>query len=194
MFVGMLIEIVPHNPAWTSDFERAAVVLREVLGPVAVAIHHIGSTSIPGLAAKDVIDIQITVLDLSSEISDSLVEAGYHFLSHLPEDHAPPGVDMPRDQLHKYVFTQRDSERRLNIHVRVEGAFNQRYAVLFRDYMRSQPAAAEAYGQIKQTLAEWFPEDIDRYYAIKDPAIDMLMAGANIWAEETGWEVPPTDA
>ena len=190
----MLIEMVDYNESWPGEFVRCAAPIRAALGDDAIAIHHIGSTSVPGLAAKDLIDIQVTVAELSEPVIAPMVAAGFTFHSHLPVDHQPPGGTYPEIELAKNTFTQREGDKRTNIHVRVEGAFNQRYAVLFRDYLRSHPLARDAYGELKKTLARLFPDDVDAYYDIKDPAIDMLMAGANIWAEVTGWEVPPTDA
>ena len=75
----------------------------------------------------------------------------------------------------------------------VAHAGNQRYALLCRDYLRSQPRAADAYGEIKAQLAGYFPNDADAYYAIKDPVFDVLMAGAEVWAATTHWREPPSD-
>ncbi|NND02951.1 MAG: GrpB family protein [Acidimicrobiia bacterium] len=190
----MLIEIVGYNESWPEEFVLCAAPIRAALGNDATAIHHIGSTSVPGLAAKDLIDIQVTVASLGEPVIAPMVAAGFTFHDHLPVDHQPPGAAYPEVDLQKNTFTQREGDKRTNIHVRVEGAFNQRYAVLFRDYLRSHPRARDAYGELKRNLARLFPNNVVAYYDIKDPAIDMLMAGANIWAEATGWEVPPSDA
>lgn len=81
-----------------------------------------------------------------------------------------------------------------NLHVRVAGRFNQRYALLCRDYLRAQPMAANACAEIKRQLAQRFPGDVESYFAAKDPVFDVIMAGARVWAESVGWEVPVTDA
>ncbi len=189
----MLIEVVAYRSAWPREFDAAAGHLRATLGDTARALHHIGSTSVPGLLAKDVIDVQVTVAELG-ETAVQLLAAGYAFHADLDADHAPPGVELrPRD-LEKRTFTERPGERRANLHVRVQGAFNQRYAVLFRDYLRAEPRARDAYGLLKHRLARRFPEDRERYYELKDPAIDMLMAGAEVWARATSWTLPPSDA
>jgi GrpB-like predicted nucleotidyltransferase (UPF0157 family) len=75
----------------------------------------------------------------------------------------------------------------------VAGRANQRYAVLFRDYLRVDSAAASAYGQVKVALARYHGEDVDAYYAIKDPVCDILMAGAEAWAATVGWMPGPSD-
>jgi hypothetical protein len=85
------------------------------------------------------------------------------------------------------------SARPANLHVREAGRFNQRYPLLCRDYLRSHPMAAEAYGAIKRRLASFFPNDPDAYYAIKDPTLDLLMVGAEDWAISAGWSEPPSD-
>lgn len=190
----MPIEIVEYRSSWPDEFQKAAAPIRRALGRTAIAIHHIGSTSVPGLAAKDLIDIQVTVDELGDPVIGPMLAAGFDFRSQLPMDHRPPGAVVHDDELRKNTFCERQRDRRTNIHVRRNGAFNQRYAVLFRDYLRDNPEARDAYGHLKMTLAGLFPDDVDSYYAIKDPAIDMLMAGANLWAEDTGWEPPPSDA
>ncbi len=82
----------------------------------------------------------------------------------------------------------------VNCHIRVAGRFNQRYAILFRDYLRAHAAAAAAYGEVKRSLAARAPHDWDLYYDVKDPAIDMLMSGAEEWAQRTDWSPGPSDA
>jgi GrpB-like predicted nucleotidyltransferase (UPF0157 family) len=75
----------------------------------------------------------------------------------------------------------------------VQGRFNQRYALLCRDYLRTHPGAANAYGAIKIALARLHPNDQDAYYDVKDPVFDVIMAGAEDWAAQTNWSVPPSD-
>jgi GrpB-like predicted nucleotidyltransferase (UPF0157 family) len=75
----------------------------------------------------------------------------------------------------------------------VTGRANQRYAVLFRDYLRANPAMAVAYGQVKLALAAYHADDVEAYYAIKDPVCDVIMGGAEDWAATTGWVPGPSD-
>ena len=84
--------------------------------------------------------------------------------------------------------------RPTNTHVRVLGHANQRYAVLFRDYLRSDSVSTAAYAQIKFALARLHPDDMQAYYDIKDPVCDIIMANAERWAAATGYAQPPTDA
>lgn len=118
----------------------------------------------PDLAAKDIIDVQITVADLDGRAEALLTEAGF-VLQEWTADHRPPGADLPDVELAKRAFTESPGERRTNIHVRVAGRFNQRYALLCRDYLRAHPGAAHAYAEVKRALADLVGDDIDAYYA-----------------------------
>ena len=75
-----------------------------------------------------------------------------------------------------------------------DGRPNQRYPLLFRDYLRADPFAAASYGAVKRALATIAPDDWDTYYAIKDPACDLILAGSEQWAASVGWSPPPSDA
>src|SRR4029079_1192646 len=80
-------------------------------------------------------------------------------------------------------------QRPTNVHVRVAGRPNQRYALLFRDYLRVHPAAAAGYADLKRQLAAYHPDDIQAYVNIKDPVCDVIMSAAEEWAARTGWGV-----
>ena len=83
----------------------------------------------------------------------------------------------------------------MHLHVRVAGAANQRYALLFRDYLRDHPAAAAAYASLKTKLSELDPPlEPDDYTDVKDPACDLIIVAAEDWAERTGWRPAPSDA
>jgi GrpB-like predicted nucleotidyltransferase (UPF0157 family) len=115
-----------------------------------------------------------------------LEELGF-VLGEATSDHTLLGVELGPDDLAKRFYTKRS--RAMNLHVRKIGAFNQRYALLFRDYLRSNSIARESYGEFKRLLAKEFREDLKTYCDIKDPVCDLIMAGALQWAEETGWKL-----
>ncbi|HEY4262252.1 MAG TPA: GrpB family protein [Schlesneria sp.] len=188
-----MIVIIPYQSDWPERFNGYGQLLRRALGPLALRIDHIGSTSVLGLAAKDVIDIQVSVSELIPEVEQALNEAGYARLQRITRDHLPPGMVDEPDQWAKWFFTEPVEIRRMNLHVRVEGRANQRYPILFRDYLRANPTAAAAYGQVKIALATRHAEDADAYYDIKDPVCDIIMAGAENWAEATKWEPCASD-
>lgn len=182
-----MIEIVAYNADWPAQFRSIARQLKDVLGSQAIAVHHIGSTSVPGLAAKDIIDIQITVASLDKTMVPPLEALGFKWLSQIPQDHRPPGRDeIPEAELQKLVFTKLSAPF-ANVHVRVAGAFNQQYPLLCRDYLRSHPFAAAAYAEVKRQLAKHFPNDIGAYYDVKDPVFDLIMEGAYTWAKKVDW-------
>ena len=189
------IEIVDYRPAWTDDFRTIGERLRAALGARALRIDHIGSTAVPGLAAKDVIDVQVTVSGFDEDLSDAMSGAGFTAIPHITADHSPPGMTLPATELEKRLFTADDDCRRTaNVHVRVDGRFNQRYALLSRDYLRATPLAARAYGELKRALAGIVGGDREAYYAVKDPLFDILWAAAEGWAASSGWSPGPSDA
>jgi GrpB-like predicted nucleotidyltransferase (UPF0157 family) len=183
------VTIQPYSEEWARDFARLARRIRLSLGERALRIDHIGSTAVPGLAAKDRIDVQVAVADLN----DANPLGGSGFVEFGPyEDHRPPGVDGVSEDWQKRFFQTGDDERAANIHVRVEGRANQRYALLFRDYLREHPAAVAAYAELKRRLAAEV-RDVGRYADVKDPACDLIMAAAEDWAVATSWQPGPTD-
>lgn len=183
-----MITINDYNPTWPHEFEAIRSSLRKILGPLAVRIDHIGSTSVPGLGAKDVIDIQVTVRELTPEISQRLIEAGYEYWEAISCDHVPLGEDDHPDLWAKLFFTQPPGRRRANVHVRVEGRPNQRYALLFREYLRAHPNSARTIELIKREIAKRHAEDLDAYYDIKDPVYDLIWDAALDWSRRTNWD------
>jgi GrpB-like predicted nucleotidyltransferase (UPF0157 family) len=107
-------------------------------------------------------------------------------------DHRPAGVAGPDEEWRKLLFVGKPEHREANVHVRAVGRANQRYALLFRDYLRAHPAAAAAYGQLKHRLAQL---DVDRatYSETKDPACDLIIFAAEAWAQQTGWQPGVSD-
>lgn len=190
--MGQSIVIKPYRETWPQEFQQVGLRLRKALGEQAIAVHHIGSTSVPGLAAKDIIDVQVTVAGLDASLIPLFDAAGFNCIEEIRGDHCPAGIELAPGQSEKRFFYQPDP--RVNVHVRVEGRFNQRYALVFRDYLRTHATAAAAYGEIKRQLAMRFPADQDAYYDIKDPACDLILAAALEWSYKTGWNPPGTDA
>lgn len=180
-----LIEITDADPGWPGEYEAIARLLVDALGPLALRVDHIGSTAVPGLAAKDVIDVQITVATLGVEVVDTLTAAGFAHQGHITND-VLTGCDDPAE-LRKMLFRERPGDRRANIHVREAGRANQRYALLFRDHLRTDEVVRDAYAELKRVLAREYPDDADGYYDVKDPAMDIIYRGAEHWAAATGW-------
>lgn len=186
-----MIEIVAYRKEWSDEFSQIASDLRESLGDLAVRIDHIGSTSVPGLPAKDVIDVQVTVasLDPAERLQMAFSAARYTLGPDLYRDHRPPGALGPDADWEKRSADPPASQRPTNVHVRVLGRPNQRYALLLRDYLRSHPEAAAAYATVKRRLAAHHAADIRAYVDIKDPVCDVIMSAAEEWASLISWQV-----
>jgi GrpB-like predicted nucleotidyltransferase (UPF0157 family) len=184
-----MVTIVPYDQRWTSEFGRIALALRNALGVRAISIDHIGSTSVPNLSAKDVIDVQITVRELAPAVADALRAAGLVEHPEVTTDHLPPGLgDAPADWA-KWLFVEPPGQRRMNVHVRVAGKPNQRYAILVRDFLRANPLVAAAYAELKSRLAAALADPAD-YPEVKDPAVDLIYFAAEAWAVASGWRQP----
>lgn len=181
------IIISPPVASWFDEF----LALKSLLAPTVpggATIHHIGSTAVPNLAAKDIIDIQVSVDALDGIDAERIENAGFRQVRGLVSDHCPPGIELSDADLTKLFF--KGTARPANVHVREKGRFNQRFALLCRDFLRTHPVAAGAYAQIKTHLAQRFADDQDAYYGIKDPVFDIIVEGANEWAKRVGWVVP----
>ena len=182
-----MITIVPYNGRWPEEFQQIKTSLADALGALALRIDHIGSTSISGLGAKDIIDVQVTVNALTEEVRQALLSAGFQRFRQDMCDHVPPGADPAPTNWQKFLCVQQEGQRRANIHVRVAGKPNQLYPLLFRDYLRAHPQSAQATEIIKRELARHHGDDKETYYEIKDPVYDLIWDAAQTWAKYTNW-------
>lgn len=182
------ILITPYDERWPSEFAVLKALLSTALGDVALRIDHIGSTSVPGLAAKDVIDVQVSVADLADpRLAEAFDRLGATSTD-ITADHVPAGQEGGDPAAwEKRYFRAPASWRPTHLHVREVGRPNQRYALLFRDYLRHCAASAATYAQIKLALARLHPDDTSAYYAVKDPVCDLIMDAAERWAIDVGW-------
>lgn len=183
------IIIVENQPEWPREFEAIAQSIQQALGKLALRIDHIGSTAVPLLAAKDIIDVQVTVRDLSADLEPAFQQVGYLRLPDITHDHLPPVVAGRAADWEKQYYKPVSEARPIHVHVRRAGSANGRYALLFRDYLRAHPPAAAAYAQAKKALAQHGMRDWDLYYDVKDPICDIIMAGAQEWAEAVSWHL-----
>lgn len=183
------IVIRPYDEQWPSEFNRLAALIRPVCPPGS-ALHHIGSTAVAGLAAKPIIDLQLSVDKLGVVDLKPLRALGFEHVPNMA-DHCPPAMKLPAVELQKLYL--RLPNRTAHLHIRERGRFNQRYALLCRDFLRTSPRAAAAYELVKRELALRFADDPVSYYAIKDPVFDLIMAGAELWAASAQWQEPAAD-
>ncbi len=158
----MPIAIVDYDPEWPRLYEAEAKRLRAQLGPVALRLEHVGSTAVPGLKAKDVVDIQlsVTALEPMAPYRQPLERLGYEYVVTEPEDH-------------RFFRLERAGRRLCNLHVCQAGGEWERRHLAFRDHLRGHPEAAAAYERHKLELAPHF--DIANDYAeAKEPFIRRL--------------------
>jgi GrpB-like predicted nucleotidyltransferase (UPF0157 family) len=181
-----MITIVEHQPSWSAEYAAIAGRLRAPLGESALRIDHIGSTAVPKLCAKDVIDIQVCVAVLEDGIVKALQQAGFVFRPDITGDHIPPSQSSNASDWDKHYFNAPAGEPRAHIHVRVHGKPNARYPLLFRDYLIAHPHMAAAYGELKRRLAASLIDE-GAYADVKDPAVDLIYFAAEEWAEQTSW-------
>ena len=174
--------IVPYAPEWSGLFLQTTRPMREALGNVALRIDHIGSTSVAGLAAKPVIDIQISVASFKPPdvYRLSLEALGYVFRSDNPD-------------LTKRYFREMPGDRRTHIHVRRAGGWSEQAALLFRDYLRTHAEDAARYADLKYRLAEQYGDDRYGYTDAKSDFIWQVMSRANRWSQEVGWAPGASD-
>ena len=186
--------ILNYQEDWPEQFRKTGMKLRNALGSLALRIDHIGSTSVPGLAAKDIIDIQITVENLTNpQLDQQLSDAGFLIRRDVQKDDFVGIADPNSPELRKKYVREREGEKRTHIHIREKGRFNQRFPLIFRDYLRSSREARLAYEAIKKNLATLFPQSIDGYLYIKDPVMDLVYSGAVEWAKAHKWTPGDTD-
>lgn len=163
--------------------------LRLALGPLALRVEHIGSTSIPGMAAKPVFDLQVSVPDLAAAqfaFDRPLADAGFK-RSVYDRDHVPAGLSDDPARWAKRLWARRGHHLPdVNLHVRLLGSPNERLALLFRDWFRAHPEAVAAYARFKRVLAAEVG-GINAYSDVKDPVVDLVVAVAESWAAAEGW-------
>ena len=171
------IVIVPYDSKWPKLFLELGTSLREVLGEIALRIDHIGSTSILGLDAKPIIDVQISVESFEplNMYRVPLEGLGFVFRENNPD-------------LTKRYFREMPGKRRTHIHVRQRGSWAEQFALLFRDYMRTHAETAKDYAALKYHLVGKYRNDRLSYTNGKTPFIWEVMAKADKWGQKIGWQ------
>ncbi|MFH0993523.1 MAG: GrpB family protein [bacterium] len=158
--------IVPYDPNWIAQFQKIRTEVAAALGPLALAIEHVGSTSVPGLVAKPVIDIDVVIErpDVFDVVKNRLETIGYFDRGDLgiPGREAFGYLDKPHLMKHHLYVCSRDSDE-LQRHV------------AFRDFLRSHPEDAAEYARIKAAGAKLYPEDIEGYILHKTPFIQNIL-------------------
>ena len=162
------IEVVAYNLNWPLAFEAEAARIKQALGDNCIEIHHIGSTSVPGLAAKPLIDILPVVRDICAVNALAMEDLGYETMGEF-------GIPFRR------FFSKSKDLRAHNVHILEQGSLEIERHLNFRDWMRNNPEDKNAYAELKNSLAKEFPNDIKSYCIGKDEFV------ANIDAK-AGWD------
>ncbi len=169
--MGKPVVVEQYNEEWAADFQAIKAELNVALGNLALRIEHIGSTSVIGLSAKPIIDIDVVIRDVSllEDVIDALGKVGYRHEGDLGikgrEAFKYDGKEHLRKH-HLYVCAENSSE--LNRHIK------------FRDYLRSHPEAVVEYSRIKEKGAALFPDDMEKYIEYKSPFIEKIYAEIGI--------------
>ncbi|MFT8311232.1 MAG: GrpB family protein [Sporolactobacillus sp.] len=166
------IEVVPYNEDWINEYKREAARIAHIMGTNLQAIHHIGSTAIPGLAAKPTIDILAEVQSLEDT---DLIQAEFSKLGY--ESFGEHGIHGRR------YFVKKDGLGNHLIHLHIFEADSENVIrhLAFRDYLRTHDDDAAFYSQLKIQLAEQFPDDREDYSAGKNEACKRIEEIALQW-------------
>ncbi|KAA9149463.1 dephospho-CoA kinase [Amycolatopsis acidicola] len=179
--------ISPYDEEWPLQARRALARIRQVAGERAERADHIGSTAVPGLPAKDVVDLQLTVstLDDVDAFADELSDAGFVRAEGEWWDHPQDGGEKWPKRFHYGA----DPGRPVNLHVRSRETPAWRLALLFPAWLRENPAEREAYAEVKRALAAELKGDetIDAYAERKQAWVDEAFKRAEAWAAATSW-------
>ncbi|MEV0084192.1 dephospho-CoA kinase [Saccharopolyspora sp. NPDC050642] len=183
-------KLVDPDPEWPRQARRLIARIERAAGDKAVRVDHVGSTSVSGLPAKDIIDLQLTVRSLADAdaLAGPLGEAGFPVLPDILGD--TPHTFAPDPALwEKRIHASADPGRYANLHVRVDGTPGQRVALLFPAWLRADEAARDEYLALKRKVAAEHAADPDHgaYADAKEPWFAEALPRAWQWAEHTGW-------
>jgi GrpB-like predicted nucleotidyltransferase (UPF0157 family) len=172
------VEVLPHKPQWRDSFEAEAKHVAAALGENVVAIHHIGSTAIPNIYAKPVVDLLVEVRDITQVDgqSSTMESLGYEVMG----EYGIPG---------RRYFRKNNQEgiRTHQIHTFEAGTAEVVRHLAFRDYLIAHPVDAQSYSELKRRLAEEHPQSMDEYMDGKDGFIKEIERRAAQWrTSQTG--------
>jgi GrpB-like predicted nucleotidyltransferase (UPF0157 family) len=164
------VEVVPYDPNWPNQYEREASLIKTIFSNNFVAIHHIGSTSVPGVAAKPTIDILLEVkkIELVDKCNSEMEKLGYEALG----EYNIPG---------RRFFVKGEDKRTHHVHTFQVGSPEIARHLYFRDYLKSHPIEAKIYGDLKIKLAIQFANDREGYVQNKHNYVKALEKKAIDW-------------
>ena len=163
--------VLPYDERWKKDFLAIKAELAAALGPLALRIEHVGSTSVPSLSAKPIIDIDVVIQDYSvfEEVVSALGRIGYQHEG-----------DLGIAGREAFKYDRKEHLRKHHLYVCPEDSPELKRHIAFRDYLRTHPDAVREYSMIKEEGAKKYPNDIDGYIAYKSPFIERIYAEIGI--------------
>ena len=175
--MARVIEVVDYDPLWVAAFEKEAAILNAIFGHRVVEVQHIGSTSVPGLDAKPIIDI-LVVLDSTDDIKSydrAMEDVGYRVRGECLD--APiPGIPG-----RFYFSKETNGVRSHHVHVCARGHQDIFDKLAFRDYLRAHSSKAAAYGELKRRIAAQYRFDNIGYMQAKDEFVKSTLLDARRW-------------
>ena len=156
------VVVLPYDAQWRQDFLKIKDELIDALGQLAVSIEHVGSTSVQGLSAKPIIDVDVVIKDYSvlDRVIISLGNIGYRYEG-----------DLGIAGREAFKYDGKEHLRKHHLYVCPQDSAELHRHIAFRDYLRSHPEAAREYGRIKEEGARLYPFDIDKYIEYKSSYI-----------------------
>ena len=194
------VRLVPADPVWPDQAARIVARLKTACGANALRVDHIGSTAVPGLDAKDAIDIQVTIESLAAadELTAALRSAGYPRIDDVSSDVVKLDARSTAERFdhtgdaalwRKRLHGSADPDRPTFVHLRVDGWPNQQFALLFVDWLKANPDVRDEYLSVKRDAerAASPDGDIERYLDVKEPWFLEAYRRAWDWADSSRW-------
>lgn len=165
------VVVLPYDEQWRQDFIRIKAELTNTLGQLTIGIEHVGSTSVQGLSAKPIIDIDVIIKDYTvlENVVSALREIGYQHEGNL-------GI-VGREA---FKYDGKEHLQKHHLYVCPEDSPELKRHIAFRDYLRTHPDAVREYSHIKEEAVKQFPDDIERYIGYKSPFIEKIYAEIGI--------------
>ena len=162
---GRNIVVEPYDEVWAQAFIDIKNELDEVLGKTVLSIEHVGSTSVKGLSAKPIIDIDVVIENISmlEQVIEALAKIGYQHEG----DQGIPGREA-------FKYDGKDHLMKHHLYVCAKDSSELKRHTMFRDYLRSHPEAVREYSRVKEEGAKLYPHDIDNYIDYKTPFIKSI--------------------
>ncbi len=165
------VVVLPYDEQWKQDFLRIKAELTNALGQLTIGIEHVGSTSVRGLSAKPIIDIDVVMIDYTvwEDVASALGEIGYQHEGNL-------GI-VGREA---FRYDGKEHLKKHHLYVCPKDSPELKRHIAFRDYLRTHPDAVREYSHIKEEAAKQYPNDIERYIEHKSPFIEKIYAEIGI--------------